>query len=926
MQLRHLVILVGLLLVSAFAKAQNFSVTGTLTDKESKEPLEAATVFLETVKDSTLITYTITNQNGAFTLEGRAQEKDARVNISFLGYENYSKQVDLSAGDISLGAIEVGLATNTLGEVVVKSRAPITVKKDTLEFNVSSFKTKKDANIEDLLKELPGVEVDEDGKILVNGKEVNQILVNGKPFFGDDPTVATRNLTKEMVEKIQVVDTKTDDEAFAGEDGDQENKTINLTISEEKNKGVFGRVAAGAGTDERFEYAGIVNAFDNDRRISVLAGGNNINEAGFSFGEIRKMFGGGRSVYFNGNGSFGIDGRSFGGGQGITNSRSIGTNYTDEYAKGFDASMDYFYSAANSFDETRIERENILPDRRFFTNSNSRSDSNSDNHSANATINIKKDSTILINIRPKFSYAKSETRYTRDEESLDENGDLINQSDNANFIKDQGKNFENTLSITKKWGNKGAYVRARLQNEINRQESEDFIVSNTAILGDAPELIERNQFTDGETKLDGYNLNFTYRIPLIAKKLFLDADFGHRDDSRKRSRTTFDFDENTQQYSTLNEALSTDFEGRNMRTTPKLGLNYNTEKFNINFGAGYVFRTLENTDNLRPELNVKENFEALELDSYINYRFSPKASLYASVSKSNSPPDVQQLNPFVDVSDPLNITVGNPDLSPSNVYNFYGGFNNFDFQKGGGWYLNGNGSVTNDAVVNKTTIDENLVRTTTYENVDGNYNVGAGGGYNKTLKIDSLRTIKYGGGIYGNFGRNVNFNNDVKYASKTRSLTPRVNVTFTWKDLFEVRPSYNISFSKTEFGLDAFDDQEFISHTVRLSTALFVPKNWEWRNEINYNYNPNIASDFQQSALFWNSTLAYSFAKERATATLKVYDVLDQNTNARRTANANFIQDVQSTVLQQYFMLSLSWKFNTLGKKGETDNGGIMFF
>ena len=347
---------------------------------------------------------------------------------------------------------------------------------------------------------------------------------------------------------------------------------------------------------------------------------------------------------------------------------------------------------------------------------------------------------------------------------------------------------------------------------------------------------------------------------------------------------------------------------------------------NINFGAGYVFRTLENTDNLRPELNVKENFEALELNSYINYRFSPKASLYASVSKSNSPPDVQQLNPFVDVSDPLNITVGNPDLSPSNVYNFYGGFNNFDFQKGGGWYLNGNGSITNDAVVNKTTIDENLVRTTTYENVDGNYNVGAGGGYNKTLKIDSLRTIKYGGGIYGNFGRNVNFNNDVKYASKTRSLTPRVNVTFTWKDLFEVRPSYNISFSKTEFGLDAFDDQEFISHTVRLSTALFVPKNWEWRNEINYNYNPNIASDFQQSALFWNSTLAYSFAKERATATLKVYDVLDQNTNARRTANANFIQDVQSTVLQQYFMLSLSWKFNTLGKKGETDNGGIMFF
>ena len=926
MRISHIFLLAGMLLFSAFAKAQSFTISGTLKDKESKLPLEAATVFLEAVKDSTLITYTITNQEGVFQLEGRSQVKDARINISFLGYEDYAKQLNLNAGDIKLGEIEINVAANTLGEVVLKSRSPITVKKDTLEFNVSSFKTKKDANIEDLLKELPGVEVEEDGTILVNGKEVNQILVNGKPFFGDDPTVATRNLTKEMVEKIQVVDTKTDDEAFAGEDGDQESKTINLTISEEKNKGVFGRVAAGGGTDDRFEYAGIVNAFDNDRRISVLAGGNNINEAGFSFGEIRKMFGNGGSTSYNSNGSFAIDGRRFGGGQGITNSRSVGANYTDEYAEGFDASMDYFYSAANSFNDTRIERENILPDRRFFTNSDSRNDSNSDNHSVNATINIKKDSTILVNIRPKFSFADSQTRFTRTEESLDEEGELINQSANNNVGNDRGRNFENTLSVTKKWGSKGSYVRARVQNEINRQESEDFIVSNTDIFGDDPQTINRNQFTDGETKLDGYNLNVTYRIPLIAKKLFLDADFGHREDSRKRQRTTFDFDATTQQYAILNQELSTDFEGKNMRTTPKLGLNYNNEKFNINFGAGYVFRTLENRDNLRPELNIKQNFEALELDTYFNYRFSPKASMYASVGKSNRPPDVQQLNPFVDVSDPLNITVGNPDLSPSNDYNFYGGFNNYDFQKGGGWYFNGNGNFTNDAVVNRTTIDENLVRTTTFENVDGNYNFGAGGGFNKNVKIDSLRTFKYGGGIYGNFGRNVNFNNEVQYASKTRSITPRVNITYSWKDLFEIRPSYNVSFSQTEFGIEAFEDQEFISHTVRLSTALFAIKHWEWRNDINYNYNPNIADDFQRSAVFWNATVAYSFAKDRATATLKVYDVLDQNTNARRTANANFIQDVQSTVLEQYFMLSLSWKFNTLGKKGETDSGGVFFF
>lgn len=914
------------LLVSAFAKAQTYTVSGTLKDSETSEKLEAATVFLETAKDSTLLTYTITNQRGAFKLEGRSQHTNARVNISFIGYDNYSAAVDLSKGTIDLGEIRLATSVASLDEVVIKSRAPITVKKDTLEFNVKSFKTKKDANIEDLLKELPGVEVDDDGKIRVNGKQVNKILVNGKPFFGDDPTIATRNLTKEIVEKIQVTDTKTDDEAFAGEDGDTENKTINLTIAEENNKGIFGRVAAGGGTDERFEYAGLVNIFDNDRRFSVLGGGNNINSAGFSFGEIRKMFGGGSSVTVNGNGSFAVDGRSFGGGQGIVNSRNGGANYADEISESFDVTADYFYSGASSFDETRSERENILPDRRFFTNSTSRSDGRGGNHSVNAGFNIKVDSTFLINVRPSFEFANDENRFAQNEESLDDAGALINRSLTKNDGTNTGRNFENNLSFTKRWGAGGSFIKFRLQNEINRQESEDFINSETVIFGDDPSTLIRNQFTDGETNLDGYNLGVTYRYPIIAKKLYLDAEFGHRDDTRTRRRSTFDFDAASQQYSIENTELSTDFEGRNMRTTPKLSVNFNSDKLRFNVGGGYVFRTLENTDNLRPELNIKQDFEALEVNSYLSYQFSPKMSIYVNYGKSNRPPEIAQLNPFIDVSDPLNITQGNPDLEPSNDHFFYTGFNNYDFQKGGGYFFNMNGNITSNAVVNKTIVDESLVRNTTYENVDGNYNFSGGGGYNKNSKIDSLRSIKYGGGVYATFNRNVNFNNDVQYASKTRSLSPNVNVTFTWKDLFEIRPRYSLSFSKTQFGIDSFDDQDFLSHNLNIGTAVFVPKSVEWRNDIQYSYNPNVAPGFQSSAWFWNTTVAYSFLKDNATLTFKVYDVLNQNTNARRTANANFIQDIQSTVLEQYFMLSFSYTFNTLGKAGETGKDNFLFF
>ncbi len=914
------------LFLGSYSQAQNFEITGVLKDKTTKQSLEAATVFMETVKDTTLITYTITDAKGAFSLEGKTNYKKVSVNISFVGYENYRQVIDLTEPIIDLGDISLDLNVATLDEVVVKSRAPITVKKDTLEFNVKSFKTKKDANIEDLLKELPGVEVDEDGKITVNGKEVNKILVNGKPFFGNDPTIATRNLTKEIVEKIQVTDTKTDDEAFAGEEGDKENKTINLTISEENNKGVFGRVAAGGGTNERFEFAGIVNVFDNDRRISILGGGNNLNSPGFSFGEIQKFFGRRNSVFFNGNDPFGIDGRNFGGGQGIVNSRNAGANYADVIGEKVDVSADYFYSGANSFDEVRTERENILPDRRFFTNSTSRSDGDADNHAVNLNFNIKVDSTFLINIKPAFRLARSENRFSSTEESLDNLGDRINESSTNNRTKNTSGNFQNRLSLTKRFGKKGSFVKFRLQNEFNREESEDFIQSETEIFGDDPSLINRDQFTDGESGVDGYNLGITYRYPLIAEKLFLDLKLGHRNDNRTRKRSTFDFDENTQQFDTFNIDLSTDFEGRNIRTTPEVSLSYNTEKFNISFGTGYVFRTLENEDFLRPEFTISQDFEAVELSSYINYSFSPKMSSYFGYNLSNRPPEVTQLNPFVDVSDPLNIRLGNPDLAPSNSHSFFGGFNNYDFQKGGGYYANFNGDIENDAIVTRTTVDENLVRSTTYENVDGNYQVGINGGYNKSSKLDSIRTIKYGAGVNINANRNINFNNNIQYASRTTSIGPNINASFTWKNLFEIRPRYNLNFSNTTFGIDAFEDQEFLRHNLSLSTALFIPKQVEWRNEINYSNNPNVAPGFQQSAWFWNSTVAYSFLKDKATITLKVYDVLNQNTNARRNANANFIQDVQSTVLEQYFLLSFSWKFNTLGSKGETRNGGVFSF
>lgn len=217
------------------------------------------------------------------------------------------------------------------------------------------------------------------------------------------------------------------------------------------------------------------------------------------------------------------------------------------------------------------------------------------------------------------------------------------------------------------------------------------------------------------------------------------------------------------------------------------------------------------------------------------------------------------------------------------------------------------------------------MRNTTYENVDGGYWSYIGGSYSKDYKLDTLQTMKVRLGMNATFNKSINFNNDVQYASNTNSLTPSLNLTYTWKKLFEIRPNYRVSFTNTRYDLADFDNQNFLKHSLGIRTATFVPKKFEWRNDINFTYNPNVSEGFQKSAWFWNTTLAYSVLKDNGAITLKVYDLLNQNTNAQRTATQNYIQDSESTVLEQYFMISFSWKFNSLGPKGETRDGGMFF-
>ncbi|OSY86935.1 TonB-dependent receptor [Tenacibaculum holothuriorum] len=906
------------LLLSAQLSAQSypFKIKGKIQSEKEKTPIEAATIHLERVKDSSVISYTISNEKGEFSLEGKSFFKDLKLFISYVGMDNYTKKIQLPASQINLGVINLKEESNVLNEVVIKSRAPITVKKDTLEFNVKSFKTKKDANVEDLLKKLPGVEVDAEGKITVNGKPVNKILVNGKPFFGNDPTITTKNLSKEIIEKVQITDTKTKSEAFTGEKGDANNKTINLTIKKENNKGWFGRVSAGTGTEKRYEGATMINRFDNDQRFSILASTNNINSPGFSFGEIQKMFGGGGSIWFNSNGSFSINGRRFGGGQGVIKSSTVGATYADTYKKGLDVNVNYFYSGSSSENDAKSNRENILPDnQRFFSNSNSNSLDENDNHAIDAEIDIEIDSTLLINIRPSFVFNKRDGNYKRKEESLDNDNVLTNRSTSTINNSSTAKNFKNSLEITKKLNSKGSFIKASITNQIDKSTSEEYALLNRETFK-VPSVENRNQFSDVSNDLNTINTRISYRYPLISKKFFLDFNYRYRRDERENVENTMDFNSVTNQYDLFNTDLSSNFTYNDITKTPSVELVYKSKKWRFNFETGFVNRTLENNDKLRPQLSLNRDFNNINLDAGFRYTFESKASIYFDYSLENNAPSLNQIQPFTDISNPLNIVTGNPNLRPTERHRGYINFHKYNWQKGTGMWFYVSGGLNNNQIVSKSTVNDDLVRTTTYENVNGAYDIWAGGSYSKKIKLDSITNLRFKIDGRLNSQKSINFFNDVKYSAVTTGVTPVVGLRLDWNKIIRINTEYAVRFSRTSFDIDNFENQNFTRHTFDIRTRTNFPKKLEWRNNIKYTYNPDVIG-FNKSAWFWNSTLAYSILNDKASITLKAYDLLNQNNNAQRRATNNYIEDSESTVLQQYFMLGFSWKFNSLGKKGK---------
>lgn len=917
--------------------AQNsVTIKGKILEAKTQLPIEAVTVYIASAKDSTVVDYTVTDKSGSFSFTTRKSDKPVFFKVSFIGFKSIEKSYDKGiANNIDYGTLKMDESENMLGEVIVKNEAPpIRIKNDTLEFNASSFKVRPDANVETLLKQLPGVEIDNEGKITVNGKEVNQILVNGKPFFDKDGKVALQNLPSDIINKVQITDTKTKKEELSGEKASSNNASINLTIDEEKNKGFFGKVMGGYGTDERYESSLMLNYFNNKRKVSLLASANNINSSGFSMNEIFDSMGGGRnySIWTNDNGSFGINGMRFGGGNGITTSQLVGLNYGDEPFKSFTTNGSYFYNGAETENRNRTKEQTFLSTGSFTTDSNSRTLDERSAHNLNFELEYKIDSLTTISISPKFIKGRSFSENKGNSVTTEENGRISRESSRDNFDDSDNQSLGGNLYFNRAFKRKGRFLSLWIDDEhtksdaVSRNLSLNTFYRDQDLDGvtDLAETDNRNQKRFDRNRTDRLNAGIEFSEPL-RDSISIKASLNFEKQQNIADRSTYDFDPTTDEYSLLNDSITNYLRSSTRSINPQAGFSINKKKLNLsmNFGTSvYLFEANSNYLGERVALSQEKIYPSANL--WGGYNFTKSRNLWINYSFDVSFPSAAQVLPVLDVSDPLNTRIGNPNLDPNKSHYMYLSFRDYDYATKSGWSIYAGGNLFESQVVSSTTYDSSRKSTTEYVSLSGNANTWFGGNYNKTIKREA-HSFRFGLGFNGGYNRNQGFVEGELYEVQSYRITPRASFNYDYGELLSIGPKYDFTYSESQYTNFVTDRQTNVTHRFTLQTTSYWPKHVVFGNDFSYTYNSNIADGFKKDFYLWNMSLGYNFFEDHLLFKVKVYDLLNQNQNTTRSISPTYIRDEENTVLKRYAMFSLTYKLDKFAGKKKEGEGRSRF-
>jgi len=863
-------------------------VSGRLIDTVGKQSLKSASVSVIDPNDSSVVEFGLSKDKGSFIIKNIPLGYYI-VQISFQGFRTVVRKVSLNEEQpiLDLGTIYMKQESKELEEVVVTSVKPIVVKDDTIQYSASSFKTKPNAVVEDLLKKLPGVVVDGDGNVSAQGEAVQRIFVDGKRFFGNDPKMATRNLPPDIVDKIQVYDAMSDQSAFSGFDDGIRIKTINITTKKNKKRGYFGRGFAADGSDGRYEENINFSRFTGDQKVTVLAQTNNINVQGFT-----PQDGGG-------------SGQNRGG---ITTTKATGLNFTDTWFKKADFSGSYFYNNLQTESGTKSFMETFLPatDTSNFTNATNHSIRNSENHRINLNLEQTFDSMNMLIIRPDISFLNGNSvnqNISSTNKSLIYNVNPLQQNNLNQHSGGNSNNFSGNISTTFRHRFKapGHTFSISISGSANNYSSSGFndAVTNYFVPTDSTKLT--NQINRNVGNSSGIGSNFSYTFP-IATNNIIELSYGYNYNKSLSDTKTYD---TTANIINLVDSLSNKFNNGSSSNRVSIGYRLKTGKINFGISNGIQYTNLHSND-IEKDTSVVRSFTNLYPTANFMYTFSKQENLRINYNGRSNQPGISQLQPVRNNSNPANIITGNPFLgqefshSLRLLYTYVDPitFRNISFMLSGG--------ITNNKVVTSTTQLTNGYQTTTYENQNGTYNARTNFNYGIQLKAPKSNLNFITNAAYN---RDVSLINNVVNYTYTSNAGENVNWTMNIKEQLDLNFNVGYNYHIINYSIKKQNNKDYYTESFSIEPTYTFPGDWVLGSTFNYSYNSGLAAGYNANLPLWNASFAKElFRKKQGELKISCVDLLNQNANVSRNITTNYIQDVQNNILlKRYFLLTFTY-------------------
>ena len=923
--MRKIYLLLSLTLTAVVVSAQkNGSVKGIAFDTLSKQVVGGATITVLEKKDSSLVSFTMTDNTGSFELKG-IPNGDYRLLITHTTYHNSNKFFSITDQDknVDLGRLVMNDKARVLQEVVVTNEAPpVTLINDTIQYNANSFKTPPNASVEQLLKKLPGVKVEKDGTIKAQGETVNKVLVDGKEFFGNDPKIATKNLPADAIDKVQVYDKQSEQAQLTGFDDGNYEKTINLKLKKDKKKGVFGKLNAGGGTNDRYQGKFNVNSFKGARQLSAIGMGNNTNAEGFSFMDILNFSGALAGLQKGGGGNISInvtpeDAAALGiGGQtnsGINTAWGGGLNYNNIIGNKLDFQSNYFYNRLNPNRESHVERQYFLPDSFYYYNQNSFVNNLSNNHRFNLNTLYQIDSMSSLRIIPSFSYQETNNRSTTDYLTLSREKVKSNEAISKNNANNQGYNFKNELIYRKKFNRKGRTFSLSLQTSLNESEGDgslysiaNFYSNNSIFKRDTV-----NQLNETRASLKGYNARAVYTEP-VGKRSLVELSAGKSNTKNVSEKLTYDYNRLNGKHDQLNQFLSNDFENLYGYTTAGIRWRTQQKKYNYSLGVSWQQADLEGkiiTD-LKDSVITKQ-FNNLLPNARFQYNFSKFKSLAINYSASTNQPTVAQLQPVPDNSNPLNIQLGNPDLKQEYSHNIQGHLNLMSPYKNRNLFTFFRMQATQNKIVNYDSVDQFGVRRTKPVNVDGVYNIN--GNISYSLPVRFLKGI-FEISSYTAYNRGKQFINTIQNTIRTTTFGPEIRLDMTPVEKLNIGLNARWNYNKSKYSLQSDLNSQYLVQDYGASLDWEMPKRFFFSTDFSYMINSQRATGFNTKTPLWNASISRQVLKfNRGELKLSAIDLLNQNIGISRNSSQNYVEDSRVKALQRFFLLSFTYSLSKAG-------------